>query len=140
MSENERQFQYTEEDWREAAQHRPLGAVEPNQLLLLHRHWIWANWQREEFDSELRAGRTPEGPPPDLVSAATTAMYLWYAFLWSVIEAFQARQIELGGRFGEDIESLADGLRRCRNAVFHVSEKSYYDSLCSISWLTLTRR
>jgi hypothetical protein len=122
------QFQYTDDEWRDAAPDRPLSAVDHDQLLLLHRHWIWANWQREQFDAELRAGRTPEGPPPDLVSAATTAMFLWYALVWSVIEAFRARRIELGGRFEGDIESIGEDLRRCRNAVFHVSDDSYYDS------------
>jgi hypothetical protein len=128
MSANGGQFEYADDEWLDAAPDRPLSGVDERQLLLLHRHWIWANWERERFDAEVRAGRTPEGPPPDLVSAAATAMFLWYALLWSVIEAFRARGIELGGRFEEDIESIADGLRQCRNAVFHVSDDSYYDS------------
>ncbi len=130
MNENAPQFQYTDEEWREAAPDRPLSDVELTQLLLLHRHWIWANSQREQFDAELREGRTPleVDSPPNLAGAAATAMFLWYALLWSVIEAFRARRIELGGRFAEDIESMSDGLRRCRNAVFHVSNDRYYDS------------
>ena len=66
MNENAPQFQYTDEEWREAAPDRPLSDVELTQLLLLHRHWIWANSQREQFDAELREGRTPlevDSPP-----------------------------------------------------------------------------
>jgi hypothetical protein len=62
-----------------------------------------------------------------MAADSVSAMFLWYALLWSVIEGFNARGIELRGRFAEDIESISDGLRRCRNAVFHISEDEYYD-------------
>jgi hypothetical protein len=58
---------------------------------------------------------------------AMSAMFLWYALLWSVIEAFNEREIQLLGRFAEDIALISDGLRRCRNAVFHISRDAYYD-------------
>ena len=53
------QAHYTEEEWRPSAGHRPLGGLPLEQLMLLHRHWIWANRQRELFEAELVAGRPP---------------------------------------------------------------------------------
>ena len=54
-------------------------------------------------------------------------MFLWYALLWVVIEGSNDRGIELRDRFAEDIRSISEGLRRCRNAVFHISPDRYYD-------------
>ena len=38
-----------------------LGGLPLEQLMLLHRHWIWANRQRELFEAELVAGRPAAG-------------------------------------------------------------------------------
>ena len=119
------QAHYTEEEWRPSAGHRPLGGLPLEQLMLLHRHWIWANRQRELFEAELVAGRPPR--LDNMAANAMSAMFLWYALLWSVIEGAAQRGIELRGRFAEDIESISDSLRRCRNAVFHISDDTYYD-------------
>ena len=47
-------------------------------------------------------------------------MFLWYALLWSVIEAFQEREIDIRGPLKDDIDQVSSVLRRCRNAVLHV--------------------
>ena len=51
-------------------------------------------------------------------------MFVWYGLLWSVVEAcivpVEGREIEIRGPFREDIDRMADILRRCRNAVLHV--------------------
>jgi hypothetical protein len=54
-------------------------------------------------------------------------VYMWYATLWSVIEGFADRGIEIRGPMRVDIDRLSDVLRRCRNAVFHVSRKNQND-------------
>ena len=87
---------------------------------------MWANSQRVAFDAELQAGRDPQGPE-GIVEAATIAMYLWYALLWSVIEGFNKRAIKFEGRLKEDVDSISAGLRRCRNAVFHIPRAKYWD-------------
>lgn len=55
-------------------------------------------------------------------------MFVWYAMLRAVIEAFEERRIELRGAFGEDVAAISDPLRQCRNAVFHVSRDRYHDA------------
>jgi hypothetical protein len=120
------QFEYTEEEWAEAAGHRPLREVEFEQLLLLHRHGIWADRERELFYAELQAGERAR--PDRLAADVVRTMFLWYALLWSVIEGFDDRNIELCGRLAEDIAAVSDGLRQFRNAVFHISGDSYFDA------------
>jgi hypothetical protein len=53
---------------------------------------------------------------------------MWYALLWSVVEAFDERQIEIRGPMRADIDYVSDTLRRCRNVVFHVSSKNQNDA------------
>jgi hypothetical protein len=118
-------WQYTDEEWQEVGGDRPFEGLDQEDLLLLHRQWIWCTTQRELFYAELEAAGKPE--PGNLAEKAVGFMYLWYALLWSVIEACLERGVEFRGRMSEDIDSIADGLRRCRNAVFHVSRKGYYD-------------
>ena len=119
-------FEYTEEEWDEAAGHRPLRDVEFSQLLLLHRHWIWSDRERDSFYSQLKDGQVAR--PDRLAADVVRTMFLWYALTWSLIEGFNDRDIELRGRFAEDIEAVSEGLRQFRNAVFHISRDSYFDA------------
>jgi hypothetical protein len=119
------EIQYSESDWGPAAGHRPLAGVDVNQIVLLHRHWIWANLQRRRFDELLPSAPSPSHDEAFLASEAYGSMYLWYGLLWVVIEGFQVRSIDLRGRFADDIERLAPTLRPCRNAIFHVPERNH---------------
>jgi hypothetical protein len=119
------EFQYTDDEWAEIAGHQPLTHLDLTQLLLLHRHFIWANLQRIAFDAELARGAPPE--PRNLATAANAAMFLWYGLLWVVIEGCYARRIPFRGRMLADIRSLRNALQRGRDAVFHVSPDRYYD-------------
>lgn len=118
---------YSDDEWGEAVGHRPLAGVDVNQVLLLHRHWVWANLQRRRFYELLPAAPSPADEETFLTSEAFCSMYLWYALLWSVIEGFQTRDIQLRGAFFDDIEGMSDTLRRCRNAVFHIPDKESWD-------------
>ena len=55
---------YSQPEWNDSAGHRPLKGLEPEQLQLLHRGYIWANLQRTYGDAELArirgAGESPE--------------------------------------------------------------------------------
>ena len=116
---------YDEGQWLEAGGHRPLAGLDINQVVLLHRHWIWANLQRGRFYDLLPSAPRPSQDETFLASACFSAMYLWYGLLWSVIEGFIDRQIDLRGQFAADIEEVSDTLRRCRNAVFHIPNKNH---------------
>ena len=119
--------EYSDDEWERSAGHRPLSGVNVNQVFLLHRHWIWANLQRQRFRAAL-----PTAPQPDdgafLADECWASMYMWYGLLWSVIEGFEERNIEIHGPMRADIDLVAPTLRRCRNAVFHVSRRNQHDS------------
>ena len=55
------------------------------------------------------------------------ALFTYYGLLWSVIEGFGDRTIVFRGALADDVAALEVGLRRARNATFHVSEKAYWD-------------
>jgi hypothetical protein len=121
------QYEYTEQDWAEAGAHRPLKGADVNQVFLLHRHWIWAHLQRSRFEELLPESKSPEEDPAFMASEWCSAMFLWYSLLWSVIEGFEDRGLEVKGRMAEDIAQISDTLRQFRNAVFHVSKKNQHD-------------
>jgi hypothetical protein len=118
-------YEYSEEDWHASAGHRPLAGVDVNQVVLLHRHWIAANFQRTRFNELLPTAQGPAKDEAFLVSACFVAMYLWYALLWVVIEGFQDRDLEIRGPMATDIEAIATPLRQCRNALFHVPQNNH---------------
>jgi hypothetical protein len=117
---------YTEDQWRIAAGHRPASPLLDEQLRLLHRHWMWANIQREAFDAELAEITTAEVLERHMSSTSRMSafLYAWYAFLQAVIEACtdpgQRRQLDFRGEFQADLVALGPDFRRFRNAVFHV--------------------
>lgn len=118
--------EYNDGDWEQSSGHRPLAGLDVNQVFLLHRHWIWANHQRTRFRATLA-----HAPEPDagafLADECWASLYLWYGLLWSVIEGFDTRGIKIRGPMRSDIDYVGDTLRRCRNAVFHVSDKNQHD-------------
>lgn len=88
--------------------------------------WIWATLQRQRFNETFSTA----APPDDGAFRADeswASMFLRYVLLWSVIEGFQDRDIELRGPFADDIQSFADEMRRARNVVFHVGQKDQND-------------
>ena len=124
-------YEYTEEEWRESAGHFPLRDRPLQDLMHLHRHWMWANQLREAFDGILR--ESVDGQHRGLAMLATRQfgfMFVWYGMLWAVIEACidpnEGRNLDLRGPFRQDIDSLAEILRRCRNAILHVPRAGEY--------------
>lgn len=118
---------YDDEQWKVISHPPPLASVGDEDLGLLHRHWMWANQQREWFYELL--GQRSEAVDPHTYLAERTggSMLTWYALLWSVIEALRDdRKIEMRSPLGSDIDAIADLLRRCRNAVLHVPRSGDY--------------
>jgi hypothetical protein len=113
---------YTANEWIESTSHRPLRDVRGEDLLLLHRHYMWANQQREAFFKLLENPSADALTPGPLMMATREMgfMFVWYGLLWSVLEAFKDRSLDIRGPFLEDVKRMTDLLRRCRNAVMHV--------------------
>ena len=116
---------YTDDEWNCSIGHEPIRDLPPADRLLLHRHWMWANQQREAFDRLLQ-NPSLDFPKPGPLMMATREMgfmFVWYGLLWSVIEACvgpRGRGLDIRGPFRSDIDKMSDLLRRCRNAVMHV--------------------
>lgn len=107
----------------------PLSELDNEDLALIHRHWMWGNQQRAEFDRRIAEGtQAPETGEP-LAGELAGFMLAWYGLLWSVVECLTVdRSIEFLDPLAADIESMSDLLRRCRNSVMHVpKDGSYYD-------------
>ena len=102
---------YTDAEWAESGAEDALGATLPEEFIVLHRQWMWANQQRERF-YELLDATDPERRDEfaSLAGKDTGHMLAWYGLLWSVIEAFEDRGIAFRGRFGEDIAAISDDL------------------------------
>lgn len=117
---------YSEEEWAASAGHHPLRDRTPEDLLLLHRHWMWANQQREVFEDSLRkfADTDLSMGLAGMANRQFGFMFVWYGMLWAVIEACidpkEGRNLDIRGTFREDIDRLAPVLRPCRNAILHV--------------------
>jgi hypothetical protein len=100
--------------------------VDVNEIVALHRHFIWACQQRERMSGALPESKSPgEEGETFYVSEVFSAWFLWAALLWAVIESFQARGVEFRGALAADIDHLSVTLRRCRNAVFHVPTRPH---------------
>jgi hypothetical protein len=119
---------YSENEWAISAGHCPLADRPRHDTLLLHRHWMWANQQREIFDRHAAEASADNLTSMGLAGLATKQfgfMFAWYGMLWSVIEACidpkEGRNIDIRGRFREDIDHLAPTLRCCRNAILQCS-------------------
>ena len=115
---------YTPDEWATSTGHRPLALCTGEELLLLHRHWMWANVQRLEFDKLLGTEELGEPGPMMMVSRSMAFMFVWYGLLWSTVESLLDRKIDIRGSFGADIAAMSEALRRCRNAVMHVPRKN----------------
>ena len=118
---------YTDREWAASVGHSPLAGRPHEDLLLLHRHWMWANQQREVFERLIGESTEDELLKMGVGALATKQfgfMFVWYGLLWAVIEACidpkEGRNVDLLGRFRADIDKLAPVLRVCRNAILHV--------------------
>jgi hypothetical protein len=105
----------TANECTESTGHRPLRDVPAEDVLLLHRHYMWANQQREAFFKLLENPSADALTPGPLMMATREMgfMFVWYGLLW----AFTDRSLDIRGPFRQDINGMADLLRRCRNAV-----------------------
>jgi len=97
------------------------------EFMALHRHWMWANIMREDFESELAKKKVLKHPFPDRIGAY---MSLWYGMLFGVLEVVKNKQIDIPGL--EDMNSIYKPLKLFRNAVFHAQPKYWSPKLFEI--------
>jgi hypothetical protein len=113
------------------------------ELLSLHRYYIWANRMREYFDANLDKSCDTEGPRAWFADDPGIFLSYWYSALLVVIEGW--RELNLSDT---EIDKLltsdnVDLLRRYRNGVCHYQHQ-YFDprflNLISTSGVALWAR
>lgn len=118
---------YSDEETRAIHAARPLRGLDVNQVWLLHRHLLWAGYQRQRYEAAF-PGSTPPGDDSAWMGEEWFVSFaLWAALLWVVIEGFNDRGIELADRLAEDVAALEPTLKGFRHTVFHVSQRSHHD-------------
>jgi hypothetical protein len=120
------QIDYSAVEWQASVGHFPLTACTREELLLLHRHWMWANQQREAMERTFGTDCAPsETGPLMMASVGIGFMFVWYGMLWTVIEACTVeRSLDLRGAFRAEIDKVGPQLKHCRNAVMHVPKSN----------------
>jgi hypothetical protein len=112
---------YTDQEWEQiTGGGRPMANLHPNQGMLLHRHWLWADHARRWFENELPNRDATAASEVQLAEEWVCAMYVWYGLLWALIEGIRVRRIRLGPPMSTDIRRIAEPLRESRNASFHI--------------------
>ena len=117
------EIDYSAAAWQESCGHLPLRNMPREELLLLHRHWMWANAQREAMGQTFgKEAESLEAGPLMMATKGISFMFVWYGLLWSVIEATRARRLDLRGAFDAEITEVSPKLRKCRHAIMHVPD------------------
>jgi hypothetical protein len=118
---------YSDDETRAIHAARSLRGLDVNQVWLLHRHFLWAGYQRQRYEAVLPGSTGPGEDSAWMGEEWFASFALWAALLWVVIEGFNDRGIELAGPLAEDVTALEPTLKRFRHAVFHVSSRSHHD-------------
>jgi len=104
------------------------------QLMVLHRHWIWANHMKRSLDDEL-ARESPSRKGITLeewfVGPGGMHMSLWYGLLFTVLDAMKQKRISLL-EIDEDIKTIYEPLRLYRNAIFHAQPEYWSKKLLKV--------
>jgi hypothetical protein len=114
---------YTVEEWDAIKERASLADIPDDQLMLLHRHWIWADHARLTFEEALR---TEKWDHEDIKERTPWAMYTWYGLLYVLIEGATQRRMRFQGELLRDVRQIRDALREARNATFHVGSPDTY--------------
>lgn len=108
-------------------QERQLKDLEKNQIGLLHRQWIWADYMRIMYDAAFRASSRDIlfNPMKFYVNQVGCYMCLWYSLLFSVLERLRGWGVAIE-TVQADIDGIYPSLEEFRNAIFHPPVK-YWD-------------
>jgi len=115
---------YTQDEWREISASASFEGVPTDQVALLHRHWIWANFGQQAYEDALV--NEDWNDVEDFAARTPWAMYVWYGLLYAVIEGLTDRKVGVGGRLVNDIRAIREPLRQARNATFHTGGTNAY--------------
>lgn len=104
-----------------------LKILRKEEIGILHRQWMWANYIKQLYESSLKVTSNDIlfNPQKFYIDPVGCYMSLWYALLFSVLEQFRRKRIEIN-IVELEIGELYYSLEKLRNAVFHAPYK-YWD-------------
>jgi hypothetical protein len=108
--------------------------MKPQVLRSLHRHWTWADRQRELFLNYLRQDFPSMpvaaiGSPSFFVSSMVTAMCLWYALLYVTCDGLSRFGGVMVEEIAPDYAKVKANLEAFRHAIFHVQPRYWSHGL-----------
>ncbi|MGC8495344.1 MAG: hypothetical protein ACP5SH_26825 [Syntrophobacteraceae bacterium] len=106
-------------------------------LVSLHRHWVWADRQKELFEYYLRTeGQpSPESLKPDkpyMLSSMFTCMFLWYGLLYVTCDGIEKVGKTKMAHVSPTFNQVKGTLYQFRNAMFHVQPQYWSPKLLNI--------
>jgi hypothetical protein len=119
--------EYTPREWVEIAAGASFGDLPTDQVLVLYRHWLWAQFAHEAYEEELEVSE-PAVAERFMMGRDLWALYVWCGLLFVLIEGMTQRRVRYAGKLANDIGEIREPLNAARNAAFHVGAKdSYWD-------------
>jgi hypothetical protein len=127
-----RAVRYTSAETAVLARNRPFARLSDERLVILVRHWLWADHARGWLmdATERRLDATGFSRPDDawgMAEPEDAAMLVWYGLLHVLAEAVREDGIETVDPLRGDLLALEEPLRESRNSVFRVPD-SYVDA------------
>lgn len=108
--------------------------MDRDQLWALHRHWMWCNVIKKNFEIEVKKmmdGKLSKDSAKLIPDRYGAYMSIWYGMLFGVLEALKEEGITIPS-IENDINSIYDSLRLYRNAVFHPQKQYWSNKLIKI--------
>lgn len=104
-----------------------LKDLKKEQIGILHRQWMWANYIKKSYESAMKA--TPKDiilkPLKFYAYPVGCYMSIWYALLYSILEKLKQWGVKIDAVQAE-IDEVYSSLKGFRHAVFHAPIK-YWD-------------
>lgn len=104
-----------------------LQNLKKEQIGLLHRQWMWADYIRKTYESTMKTTSKDILLNPSKFYAYPIGCYmcLWYALTFSVLERLKNWRIRIDN-VQPEIDEVYPSLKELRHAVFHAPLK-YWD-------------
>jgi hypothetical protein len=127
-----RAVRYTSAETALLARGRPFAGLSDERLVILVRHWLWADhargWLMDAMERRIDAtGFARANHAWGMTEPDDAAMLVWYGLLHVLVEAVAEDGIETVDPLRADLVALEEPLRESRNSVFRVPD-SYVDA------------
>ena len=108
--------------------------MDNQKFLTLHRHWIWCEIIKKNFDNEIKKlvdGKLSQDAKLLMPGSYGAYMSIWCGLLFSVLETLKNKDVVIRD-VESDINDIYEPLNLYRNAVFHPQPKYWPHKLFEI--------